>query len=496
MLLIVKSCLRIPSFPVKRAGKECKILPVFLALLAFSTVRGLAQQLLTFNVNGKSYNAEISWVVKHNNVEFKSRTTHTLDIGKATAFDLAVFFNFKNDSLPSDNDIVWGFQFSQNGSLISPAGNEKRSRSKSQFQRFNVSGTGAGGIVITPKAWRRAASGRFEMVGQSAAFTLAFNFSDSNLPPAPENTSSATAPDVAGNPAKTTVNNRPQNPVNENPQDLKEAKDYTAARNVTDTIQKIRALIDFVDKYAATKPKSALVANAVKDIPLGVSVPTSKGDGTYTYTLDYPVNLYIDSAKVRGWNWNLSKTPSGKYELVLIDLKDTVHAFPLADAGKNSPFNLPKELSPFEKIKVELLGESSDSFHIKLAGGIPPFIVFLSKNGFPVERYVIDTTNITKSFSKDDCDRCKTGTYTLEVYSSDFTTLLLRVEEAIHVRKISYLWILLFCVVGFPVAFFTVKLIPRFWQWLVYQKTLLEIWIYESREIREAAKRKKSDKKF
>lgn len=471
------------------------MLSVFLAVLALSTVRGLAQQLLTFSVNGKTYNAEISWVVKHNNVEFKSKSTHNLDVGKATAFDLAVFFNFKNDSLPG-SDIVWGFQFSQNGNLISPPANEKRSRSKNQFQRFNIAGTGAAGLVITPKAWRRTASGRLEPVGgQSNSFTLAFNFSDSNQAPAPESTPPPATPVASNAPARPDENTRPQKPVAANPEDVKEEQDYTAARNVTDTIQKIRALIDFVDKYAAAKPKSALVANAVKDIPLGVSVPTVRGDSAYTYTLDYPVNLYIDSAKVRGWRWNLSKTPSGKYELVLIDLKDTVHAFPLIDAGKNAPFNLPKELSPFDKVKVEFLGETKDSFQLRLAGGTPPFIVFISKNGFPVGRFVIDATNTTKTFSKEDCERCKNGTYAIEVYNSDFTTLLLRVEEAIHVRKIRYLWILLFSVVGFPVVFFMVKLIPRLWEWLVYQKTLLEIRILEIQEIREEKRRKKTDKK-
>lgn len=470
------------------------MLPVLLVVLALSTIRGLAQQPLTFSVNGKSYNAEISWVVKHNNVEFKSKSTHNLDIGKATAFDLAVYFNFINDSLPG-NDIVWGFQFSQNGNLISPPANEKRSRSKNQFQRFNIAGVGGAGLVITPKAWQRTASGRFEPVGQSSSFTLAFNFSDSNQAPAPGATPPPATPVASNSPAKPAENTRPQKPVAANPEDTKEEQDYTAARNMKDTIQKIRALIDFVDKYAATKPKSALVANAVKDIPLGISVPTARGDGTYAYTLDYPVNLYIDSSKVRGWRWNLTKTPSGKYELVLTDLKDTVHAFPLIDAGKNAPFNLPKELSPFEKVKVEYLGETKDSFQLRLAGGVPPFIVFISKNGFPVERFVIDATNTTKIFSKDDCEGCKSGTYAIEVYSSDFTTLLLRVEEAIHVRRIRYLWILLFSVVGFPVVYFIVKLIPRLWEWLAYQKMLLEIRILEIREIRETQKRKKTDKK-
>lgn len=491
MLIIVKSCSRIPSFPVKRAGKEFKLLSVLLALLVFPTIRGLGQQLLTFNVNGKSYSAEISWVVKHNSVEFKSRTAHNLDIGKATAFDLAVFFDFKNDSLPG-NDIVWGFQFSQNGNLITPASNEKRSRSKNQFQRFNVAGAGAGGLVIIPKAWQRTPSGRFEAVGQGAAFTLGFNFSDSNLTPAPENAPPPATPVASNGPARPNEKAGSPKPLDVKPEVNKEEQDYTAARNVTDTIQKIRALIDFVDKYAAAKPKSPLVASAIKDIPLGISVPAASGDGTYTYTLDYPVNLYIDTAKVKGWDWTLTKTPSGKYELVLIDLKDTVHAFPLIDAGKNAPFNLPKELSPFDKIQVELLGESKDSFQIRLTGGVPPFIVFLSKNGFPAGRFVINTTNTVKTFSKSDCEGCKSGAYTLEVYSSDFTTLLLRIEDAIHIRKIRYLWILLFSVVGFPVVFFIVKLIPRLWEWLMYQKTLLEIRILEIREIREAAKRKKN----
>ncbi len=491
MLIIEKSWFRVPSFSARTDGEVFKFLwrtAMFLLLSA----TGHTQQLLTFNVGGRNYSAEITWVVKHNNIEFKTKSAHTLDFSKAGAFDLAVFFNFKNDSVPAGGDIVWGLQFSQNGNLINPPGGEKRSRSKSQFQRFNISGVGSSAINITPTVWQKSGAGRFDVLRQGGTFALNFNFTDSNPAPVVSETAGpAGTPEAGSQPAKPANNGQPASPVAETPPPSKAETDYAAAKNVTDTIQRTRALIDFVDKYSTTQPRSELVAKAVKDIPLGVSIPSIRGEGTYAYTLDYPVNLYIDSAKVKGWRWDLSQTPSGKYQLVLTDLKDSVHAFPLVDRGKNAPFNLPKDLSPFDKIKVELIGESSDSFRLRVSGGTPPFIVFLSKNGFPVERYIIERTNTIQSFSKDDCERCETGSYTLEVYTNDFSTLLVRFEKAISIRKINYLLALLFCIVGIPVAYFFFKIIRRLWQWLVYQKTLRDIHVWEEREIREAERRKK-----
>ena len=462
------------------------------AIFFLLSATGHTQQLLTFNVGGRNYSAEISWVVKHNNVEFKTKSAHTLDFSKAGAFDLAVFFNFKNDSVPAGGDIVWGFQFSQNGNLINPSGGEKRSRSKSQFQRFNISGVGSSAINITPTVWQKSAAGRFDVLRQGSSFALNFNFTDGSPAVAvSETTGPAGTPGAGSQPANPANTDRPASPVVGTPPPSKAETDYAAAKNVTDTIQRTRALIDFVDKYSTTQPKSELVAKAVKDIPLGVSVPTIRSEGTYTYTLDYPVNLYVDSAKVKGWRWDLSQSPSGKYQLVLTDLKDSVHAFSLVDRGKNAPFNLPKDLSPFDKIKVELVEESSDSFRLRVAGGTPPFIVFLSKNGFPVERYIIERTNTIQTFSKDDCERCETGIYALEVYTNDFSTLLFRLEKAINIRKINYLLVLLFCIVGIPVAYFFFKYIRRFLQWVVYQKKLRDIHVWEKREIREAERRKK-----
>lgn len=109
----------------------------------------------------------------------------------------------------------------------------------------------------------------------------------------------AGTPEAGSQPAKPANNGQPASPVAETPPPSKAETDYAAAKNVTDTIQRTRALINFVDKYSTTQPRSELVAKAVKDIPLGVSIPSIRGEGTYAYTLDYPVNLYIDSAKVR-----------------------------------------------------------------------------------------------------------------------------------------------------------------------------------------------------
>lgn len=472
-------------------GKAFGVLWCATIVLILSTATGHAQQLLSFNVGGKSYTAEILWTVKHNNTEYKAKTAHPLDLAKAGTFDLAVFFKFRNDSLPPDGNIVWGFQFSQSGNLFTPLDGEKRSRSKNQFQRFNFTGTGHSVMTIIPKVWQKSGTGRFDMIRQGNPFALTFDFTNSNLPPVSEVAGPAGTPD-AGSETATPANTTPAVPPTDEPQQKSKVDiDYTAAKAIVDTIQRTRALIDFVDKYSATAPKSELVAKAVRDIPLSISLPNSKKEGTYTYTLDYPVNLFIDSSKVKGWSWNLSKTQAGKYELVLTDLKDSVHTFTLTDLGKNAPFNLPKELSPFEKIKVELIGQSSDSFQLRVIGGVPPFIVFLSQNGFPVERYIIENTNTIQAFSKADCERCETGAYTLEVYSSDFSTLLLRVEKAVKIRKINYLLVLLFCTVGIPVFFYGLKFLRRLWQWLVYQKTLRDIHVWEQREIREAERRKK-----
>lgn len=469
--------------------KRFKVLLLFLLFL-YSTANAGAQQEVTFSIAEKTYSAEISWVVKHGGTEYKSQSKHTLDIGQNGTFDLAVFFNFKNDSVPAGNDIVWGFQFASSGNILSPAGNEKRSRSRSQFQRFSVSGAGATQLTLIPKVWQRGSSGRFETIKQGSPAGLDFIFTDAATAAAKEQATSAT--EKPGGAAQAGNDPQPKQPGAAQAQEAgKESSDYSAAQNVKDTIQKTRALIDFVDKYAVQNPKSVLVAKAVKDIPLGISVPTIRGEGTYSYTLDYPVDLLIDSAKVRGWKWNLSRTPAGKYELVLTDLKDSVHYFALTDAGKNAPFNLPKELRPFDKIRVELLGESRDSFRLRVSGGSPPFIVFISENGFPVARYIIEKTNAVHSFSKNECESCRTGSYTLEVYNSDFSTLLLRMEKAIHVTRISYLMILLACVVGFPVLYFTLKMLLRLWRWLVYRKTLLEISVLENEEIKAAEKRKK-----
>lgn len=471
-------------------GKKLTSVLLCLSLLFCLALKAGAQQELLFNVGGKNYSAEITWVVKHNGMEYRSQTTHTLEIGQGGTFDLAVFFNFKNDSVPAGNDVVWGFQFAQNGNLLSPANNEKRSRSRSLFQRFSISGAGAAQLTLIPKVWQRGNTGRFETIKQGSPAGLEFSFIDPAIA-APKEQANLTTGKTGGT-AQPGNDPQPKQPgTAQTPETVKESSDYSAAQNVKDTIQKTRALIDFVDKYAAQNPKSVLVAKAVKDIPLGISVPTIRGEGTYAYTLDYPVDLLIDSAKVRGWKWNLSKTPAGKYELVLTDLRDSVHYFALTDAGKNAPFNLPKELRPFDKIRVELLGENRDSFRLRVTGGSPPFIVFISENGFPVARYIIEKTNAVHSFSKNECESCRTGSYTLEVYNSDFSTLLLRMEKAIHVTRISYLMILLACVVGFPVLYFTLKILLRLWRWLVYRKTLLEIRVLENEEIKAAEKRKK-----
>lgn len=441
----------------------------------------LAQQPVVFQVNGKNYRADVFWTVKHHGVEFRGATMHNLNRSDDSAFDLAVYFKFRDDSIPADENILWGFRFNQNGGIISPSNNEKRSRSLHLFQRFELSGGGNAGLTIIPVVWRRTASGQLEVIAQAQPAVLGFAIAD--VAPKP---TVATAPELTApqRPVEKIPERKPEPPLTPLPDAIPEDEStaFTAAAAVRDSTQKIKALMEFVDKFAAAKPKSDLVGKAIKDIPLGTSLPVAKEKGQISYTLNYAVNPVVDTSSVKGWDWELTPAEFGRFKLTLSDLGDTVHAIRIADIGKNAPFNRPRELRPFDKIRVTLAGEDRDSFQIRLEGGTPPFIVFLSDKRVPRERYVLDRTDTIWSISKSSCRLCKTGAHTLEVYDSDFSTLLLRAESAIHIYRVNYVYAALFGVAAVLILFFAYKPLLNAWRRFLYLRKLRQIEAWEKRD--------------
>ncbi|TNE59247.1 MAG: hypothetical protein EP344_08725 [Bacteroidetes bacterium] len=433
---------------------------------------GTAQETIQFNANGKLYRANIVWIVKHNGVTYRQQTAHALDRTGADNFDLAVHFAFENDTVPEDPNLVWGFQFEQGGNLITPARNEKISRSVDLFQRFHLSGTGDAYLTISPKIWRRTPSDQYQVVTQATPVIIGFT---------------VTAPTLsvtAAEPARTRQDStrRRTQPISTLPSvqpNTDEERAYAEAVRLADTQERIKALIDFVDTYAEANPRSGLVAEAIKNIPLGTSLPKRQNENAISYIIDNAVNPRVDSSS--GWRTNLSPEGFGRFRLTLDDLGDTVHYIRIADPGKNAPYNRPRELSPFEQIKVELAGEDIDSFRIKTMGGTPPFIIFLSQNKVHKIRYILNQTDTTWAFSKASCTSCKTGKHTLEVYNSDFSTLLLRVEGAIHIRKINYYNAGAFAVLGLLLLSFAYKPLVRAWRRYRYNKTLREIEAWEEK---------------
>lgn len=451
-------------------------------------VAGISQQTITFQTEGKTYRAEVFWVVKHVGGTFQNTSAHTLDLKKDAAFDLEVQFKFQDDLQPPDNDVVWGFQFRQGGNLITPATGEKRARSTKQFQRFQVSGPGNATLTISPKVWQRNAAAQFEIIGQSAPVALGFSAAAATdaaatapptTPPPPPTAQPANKPAPA-----------PAPPTAQQAAQQAEAQAYAQALSKTDPDQRTKALLDFIDQYGASGTKSEFVDKALKEVPLGTSLPQRKGAGTVTYTFDYAVRPVVDTANVRGWGWELSEFGRGRYALTLNDLGDTVHTIQVADIGKNAPFNRPRELHPFEKTNVALVGQTRDSFHLKVSGGRPPFVAYLSQKNVPRIRYVLPRTDTTWAFSKDLCTACKGGPHTLEVYTSDFSTLLLRIEGGIKIFKTDYYFLALYTVLSILVLFFAYKPIRRAWQQYQYKRKLRDIESWE-KEIEKEERRRR-----
>lgn len=495
MFHTLHACLNGPLWPQSaRISGAALVLWTGVFVLAGMPGEVAAQRTVVFQSGDKTYRAEFSWAIKHAGNEYKSKASHIIDRSKDAAFDLEATFRFRSDSLPADNDVVWGFQFRQNGNVIAPASNEKHTRSPRLFQRFQASGTGNGSLTIVPKAWKRNAAGQYEAIGQAAPVTLVFTISDG--------ASAVAAPTVATPaPAEPTPAPQPENqPVQPKPAPATpaaqqaEAQAYAAARNQPDSTLRAKALLNYIDQYEGKSGvQSALVSQALKDVPLGISLPVRRNDGSFLYVLDNALNPVVDTGALRGWETRISAVGQGQYQLEIKYLSDVQHLIRIADIGKNAPYNKPIELHPFEKIQVELAGETRDSFRIRVAGGVPPFIVYLSQDNIPKIRYLLTRTDTIWTLGKSDCAVCDNGAHTVEVYNNDFSTLLLRAERAVNISKINYFYLALYSVTAVMLLIFLYKPLVRAWRHARYSRTLRDIEAWE-RRVEEEERQRRSNK--
>jgi hypothetical protein len=440
-------------------------------IASFGAIQGHAQQSISFSIDGYTYQADINWIVKHNRTNYQGKVAHALDRSVDPSVDLVVLFKFRYDSIPGDQNLVWGFQFSEEGGLLTPTRNDKRSRSLKLFQRFQLTGTGNASLLISPKVWRKSSSNQFNIVTLAEPFKLNFNISEGAV----------TA--LNGAPVPDSLNNKPVQTIPSSTASSEaESIAYNLAIAESESTQKIKALMNFVDKFSTAKTSSPLVTEAIKNVPLATSLPVNKEGKRFSYTLNYAVNPVIDTSSVRGWRWTLSESDFGRYQLILDDIGDSVHSFKIADLGKNAPFNQPREIRPFDKIQVTLEGEDRNSFWFRLEGGVPPFIVFLSQNQIPKARYVINYTDTLWTIPKSSCKLCKSGPHTLEVYDNDFTTLLLRADKAIHITRINYIYLGLLAVAILLIIYFSFKPLKRARDRYLYEKRLRDIEAWEEKD--------------
>lgn len=450
---------------------------------------------MVFQVGDQTYRADFFWAIKHAGNEYKSKSAHSIDRTKDVAFDLEATFRFRNDSIPSDREVVWGFQFRQGGGAIAPASNEKYSRSLRLFQRFQTASTGNGTLTVIPKAWKRNAAGQYEAIGQAAPVTLGFTVTDAeSAQSAP--TAAAPVPEPAAPPQSDTKPAQPKPAPISTVAQQEEALAYAKAINEPDSTLRGKALMNYLAQYRDRPgPNSALVDKALKDVPLGISLPVRQEGGTFVYTLDNAVSPVVDTTTLKGWDYTISASGRGRYALTLRFLNDSQHVVRIADIGKNAPYNSPLELRPFEKINVEFDGETRDSFRIRVAGGVPPFIVYLSQKDVPKIRYLLTRTDTTWTLGKNTCEVCNNGPHTVEVYNNDFSTLLLRAEGAVKIYKINYFFLALYSVVAILLLYFLYKPAMRAWRHLQYERTLRDIESWERRVEEEEKKRRSSKRK-
>ena len=426
----VKNNTRAPQ-PARRPASGRKLLNVlWLCIWMSLSWTSAAQKVLTFEGNGQKYQCNVYWTVEHTGTVHKGETAFNLDISQEKTIAINVLFIFEGSNLPGENDIEWGFQVAESGGSIVLPSNINRNRSTKKYLIVKASKAGASTMTISPKVWRKLDLGKYNEL--ASADPIVLNFTLTEKTPAAE----PTAPT-----SKTTQNsNRPSTktpaPQPAAPQISEEEKAYNEAAGIDEKSRRESALKGFVAKFGAKNPNSQWVAKALRASPLGYDQPTANPDGSYTYSLTNAVDLKIDS---NGLRLNLEKTGFAAYKLTITGSSDTINQLFITDAGKDAPYNQTKTLKFKERVIVTLLGQDSDSFRIKISGGTPNFIVFLSQNGFPRERYEITKTDSVFALSKAACKLCEDGAHTLEVYDSENSTQFFSSADAIDIEKTNYI---------------------------------------------------------
>ncbi len=446
-----------------------------------------AQQSFIFPLNGKNYRVEMVWSVKHAGSVYSNTSAHTLDFSKANAFDLEVQFRFPDEVPPPESELLWGFQYRHSGNVLAPTDGEKRARSLRQFQRFQAIGSGNATLTLTAKVWRRSSEGDAELLVSGPPITLGFARTTTTTvitPPSSSDTEK-TPPPLPPTPTSQALSLTPERKA--------ESEAYAKASSEPDSAQRIKALIDFVERHQMPHQQSPIVQKAMREIPLSTSLPQPKGNTEVTYLLNYAVKPSVDTNKSQQWSWALKNIGPGKFELTVRPLTDTARTLVLADEGKAPPFNRPRMLQPFEKVQVTLLSQTREDFTLRLIGGSPPFVVFLSQDHVTRIRYQVPYTDTTWTLSKALCTVCKGGPHTLEVYAADFSTLLLREVDGIYIYRFNYaLWIVLPSVVLLLLLVLR-KPIAKGWKTYQYRRKLRDIEAWE-RLIEQEAQRRKGQK--
>ncbi len=448
-----------------------------------------AQQSFTVPVNGKNYRIEVSWRIKHAGNTYVNATGYELDFSKGNAFDLEVQFRFPEESPPEEANLLSGFQYRCVGSTLAPSDGEKRARGTRHFQRFQAVGEGNAGIILTPKIWMQTPGNPPEVIATAPSLTLGFVRSASTVASVPVRSDTAKPTSVESTSPPETL---PSQDLTDAAQ--KEQEDaYAEALNEQDSVQRIRALMDLLLRYQATAPSSPVVQKALRQVPLSTSLPQPQKDGKVSYILNYAVRPEVDTTQAKNWKWELKGLSAGQYLLTLSPLSDTSTTFAVVDVGKSPPFNRPRLLQPFERVSIELLGQTRNDFTLRLKGGTPPFVAYLLQDGVTRVRYLIPQTDTTWTLSKELCTVCKNGAHTLEVFTGDFSTLLLRKENSIEIKRPNYVLPFLSLAAGLILFLILRKPLVSGWKYYQYRRKLRDIEVWE-RIIEEEDRRRKRER--
>ncbi len=448
-----------------------------------------AQQSFTVPVNGKNYRIEVSWRIKHAGSTYVNATGHELDFTKGNAFDLELQFRFPEESPPEEADLLSGFQYRCVGSTLAPSDGEKRARGTRHFQRFQAVGEGNANIILTPKVWRQTPGNPPEVIATAPSLTLGFVRPATTIASLPAR--GDTAAPTSAEPTSPPKTLPPESPVAVAQKEQEAA--LAKALNEPDSAQRIRALIDFLSHYQATYPSSPVVQKALRQVPLSSSLPQPQKDGKVSYVLNYAVRPEVDTAQAKGWKWELKDLSTGQYLLTLSPLSDTSTTFTLVDAGKSPPFNRPRLLQPFERVSIELLGQTRRDFTLRLKGGTPPFVAYLLQDRVTRIRYLIPQTDTIWTLSKELCTVCENGAHTLEVFTGDFSTLLLRKENSIEIKRPNYALPFLSLAAGLILFLIFRKPLASGWKYYQYRRKLRDIERWE-RIIEEEERQRKRER--